>query len=387
MHKIAYQQPAIPLSLYIHIPWCTKKCPYCDFNSYASPETIPEKAYIQRLVIDLQQDKPLVQGRSIQSIFFGGGTPSLFSPQGIGAILEGVYQHLSVENAAEITLEANPGTVSAQGFKAYRQAGINRISLGAQSFQDHQLAALGRIHTSQETQQAIDAIIQTPFESFNIDLMYGLPQQSIEDACFDLQKALDFDPPHLSWYHLTLEPNTIFYKQKPTGLPSDDQVFEMQLAGADLLQARGLCSYEVSAFSKVGHRCKHNLNYWQFGDYLGIGAGAHAKITDLSSHTITRHWKTRYPKDYLNLLKNPCAGSKLIAQEELALEFMLNALRLYEGFSLRQFEQSTFLDRASIDKPLSKAIDIGFLLLADNWITPTDLGKRFLNDLTALFLD
>ncbi len=386
MHKIAYQQPAIPLSLYIHIPWCTKKCPYCDFNSYASPETIPEKAYIQRLVIDLQQDKPLVQGRSIQSIFFGGGTPSLFSPQGIGAILEGVYQHLSVENAAEITLEANPGTVSAQGFKAYRQAGINRISLGAQSFQDHQLAALGRIHTSQETQQAIDAIIQTPFESFNIDLMYGLPQQSIEDACFDLQKALDFDPPHLSWYHLTLEPNTIFYKQKPTGLPSDDQVFEMQLAGADLLQARGLCSYEVSAFSKVGHRCKHNLNYWQFGDYLGIGAGAHGKLS--FAHRIIRQVKTRDPMLYMEkaLSGNALAQELEIKRTDLPFEFMLNGLRLIDGVTVQQFLERTGLPISSIQKGLQAGVEKGLLKDDLHQIKATPHGINFLNDLQQLFL-
>ncbi len=387
MHKIGPQQPSIPLSLYIHIPWCTKKCPYCDFNSYASPQEIPEKAYVQRLLSDLRQDLSLAQGRSVQSIFFGGGTPSLFSAGSIEAILEGVHAQLSIEPLAEITLEANPGTVSAQQFKAYKQAGINRLSLGAQSFQDKSLLALGRIHTAAQTQEAIQAILNVDFRSFNIDLMYGLPEQSIQDACFDLQTALAFNPPHISWYHLTLEPNTVFYKQKPAGLPSDDHVFEMQCAGTDLLQAQGLQAYEVSAFSKRGHQSAHNLNYWHFGDYLGIGAGAHAKITDLDSKKITRYRKTRYPKDYLNLLKNPLADSTIIPQEELALEFMLNALRHHQGFSLAEFEQRTFLTRASIAKPLSKAIDSGLLLLEDNWITPTDLGNRFLNDLTALFLD
>lgn len=387
MHKTANQQPSIPLSLYIHIPWCTKKCPYCDFNSYASPQAIPEKAYIQRLLSDLHQDLALVQGRSVHSIFFGGGTPSLFSPGGIEAILEGVYTQLSIETLAEITLEANPGTVSAQHFKDYKQAGINRLSLGAQSFQDKSLLTLGRIHTAAQTQEAIQAILNVDFRSFNIDLMYGLPEQNIQDALFDLQTALTFNPPHISWYHLTLEPNTVFYKQKPAGLPSDDHIFEMQCAGTDLLHAQGLTAYEVSAFSKIGHRSAHNLNYWHFGDYLGIGAGAHAKITDLDSKKITRYRKTRYPKDYLNLLKNPLADSKVIPQNELALEFMLNALRYHTGFSLTHFEQRTFLNRESIAKPLSKAINKGLLLLKDDWITPTDLGKRFLNDVTALFLD
>jgi len=387
MHKTAHQALSIPLSLYIHIPWCTKKCPYCDFNSYSSPQEIPEKAYIKCLLSDLDQDLALVQGRSVRSIFFGGGTPSLFSPGGIEAILEGVHRQLSIETLAEITLEANPGTVSEQHFKAYKQAGINRLSLGAQSFQDKSLLALGRIHTAAQTQEAIQAILNVDFRSFNIDLMYGLPEQSIQDACFDLQTALAFNPPHISWYHLTLEPNTVFYKQKPAGLPSDDHVFEMQCVGADLLHAHGLKAYEVSAFSKAGHGCVHNLNYWDFGDYLGIGAGAHAKITDLDSQKITRYRKTRYPKDYLNLLKNPLAETTVIQQDALALEFMLNALRVHQGFSMTQFEQRTFLNRTSIAKPLSKAIDIGLLLLEDDWITPTDLGKRFLNDLTALFLD
>ena len=387
MHEIANKPLSVPLSLYIHIPWCTKKCPYCDFNSYASPQAIPEKAYIQRLLSDLHQDLALVQGRSIHSIFFGGGTPSLFSPAGIAAILEGVYKQLSIETLAEITLEANPGTVSAQHFKDYKKAGINRLSLGAQSFQDKSLLALGRIHTAAQTHEAIRAIINVDFRSFNIDLMYGLPEQNIRDACFDLRMALDFDPPHVSWYHLTLEPNTVFYKKKPVGLPSDDHVFKMQCTGTDLLHAHGLTAYEVSAFSKIGHRSAHNLNYWHFGDYLGIGAGAHAKITDSESKKITRYRKTRYPKDYLNLLKNPLADSKVIPQNELALEFMLNALRHHTGFSLTHFEQRTFLNRKSIEKPLSKAIDRGLLLLKDNWIIPTDLGKRFLNDVTALFLD
>jgi putative oxygen-independent coproporphyrinogen III oxidase len=377
----------IPLSLYIHIPWCTKKCPYCDFNSYAADSKIPEADYIQRLMIDLSQDleNMPIEGRSIHSIFLGGGTPSLFSPGAIEKILNGVDNLLPFDSSIEITLEANPGTVSLKNFIGYKQAGINRISLGAQSFNSDHLKALGRIHTPIDTQIAIDSIIQTGFNSFNIDIMYGLPNQSTTDSLADLKTALGFNPPHLSWYHLTIEPNTIF-SHKPPALPQDEAICEMQDAGYALIQNAGLMQYEVSAFSKMGHRCQHNLNYWHFGDYLGIGAGAHGKITDASTHTIKRYWKTRYPKNYLDPSKNLLADSRIVSAAELPVEFMLNGLRLKEGISIDQFEARTFLNIREIETALKKAQEKELLIIQDNQIIPTELGARFLNDLTALFL-
>lgn len=375
----------IPLSLYIHVPWCTKKCPYCDFNSYAVHEKIPEAQYIQQLIEDLRQDLDDRADRSLKSIFFGGGTPSLFSPQAIEKILKSVNIHIPFNQSIEITLEANPGTVTPENFLAYKQAGINRISLGAQSFHAKHLKSLGRIHSTCDTENAIESIIRTGFNSFNIDLMYGLPNQSIAESCADLQTALSFNPPHLSWYHLTIEPNTIFYHQKPA-LPPDDAIFEMHNAGLALIKNSGLHQYEVSAFSKANHRCEHNLNYWNFGDYLGIGAGAHAKITDSQSKIIRRYWKTRYPKNYLNPEKNRLGGHRIITPTELPLEFMLNGLRLIDGIGIDQFETRTFLNIESIEPILKEASDKELIVIQNNKIIPTALGMRFLNDLTGLFL-
>ncbi len=375
----------VPLSLYIHIPWCVKKCPYCDFNSYAITSELPEKPYIAALGRDLKQDLPLVQGRSIKSIFFGGGTPSLFSPNRIGEILDKISADLHFEPHLEITLEANPGTVEHHDFRDYRQAGITRISLGAQSFQNEKLQQLGRIHTQEETKRAIAAILKSNFNSFNIDIMYGLPNQTCEDALFDLKTALSFSPPHLSWYNLTIEPNTLFHHKKPP-LPLDDAIAAMEQVGLEYLAAHNLEQYEISAFSKPQHQCQHNLNYWQFGDYLGIGAGAHAKITDLKTHTITRYWKTRYPKSYLEPDHTLLAGSQMIPAAAVPLEFMLNALRLITGTSVREFETRTGLPIASIAAQLEEAQTKGLLSVIKNeYIKTTPLGKRFLNDLVALF--
>lgn len=376
----------IPLSLYIHIPWCLKKCPYCDFNSYQLTSDLPEQAYSQRLTKDLIQDLSYVQNRPLRSIFFGGGTPSLFTPRAIETILNNVKNLLPCQDNIEITLEANPGTLEHSHFKDYKSAGINRISLGAQSFQDHQLYGLGRIHTADETKNALDAIIEAQFNSFNIDLMFGLPNQTLDDAIFDLQTALSFNPPHLSWYHLTIEPNTIFHHQKPP-LPSDEIVLDIQTAGYELLKSANLMQYEVSAFSKIGHSCQHNINYWEFGDYLGIGAGAHGKITDLENQTITRYWKTRYPKDYLNTEVSLLGGSKIVSTEELPLEFMLNSLRLSDGTTTSLFETRTFLPISTVQPALEKAHKQGLLTTNDQKIIPTELGRRFLNDLVAIFLD
>jgi putative oxygen-independent coproporphyrinogen III oxidase len=375
----------IPLSFYINIPWCVKKCPYCDFNSYAIEGNLPEKLYIETLLRDLKQDFSLIQGRSIKSIFFGGGTPSLFSPKGIGEILDKADAYLDFEPNLEITLEANPGTVEHHAFKDYRSAGITRISLGAQSFQNEKLAQLGRIHTMEETKRAIASILAANFNSFNIDIMYGLPNQTVTDALFDLKTALSFSPPHLSWYNLTIEPNTIFHHKKPP-LPMDDTIAEMEKAGLEYLEKHDLAQYEISAFSKPQHQCQHNLNYWTFGDYLGIGSGAHAKITDLKTHTITRYWKTRYPKSYLDPAHTLLAGSHIIPTEEIPLEFMLNALRLTAGTSVEAFETRSGLPIARIATQLSDAQTKGLLIMTENQkIKTTLLGKRFLNDLLALF--
>ncbi len=374
----------IPLSLYIHIPWCVKKCPYCDFNSHAIKNNIPEDLYIEKLLCDLKQDLPYVQGRSIKSIFIGGGTPSLFSPKGIGEILDNIASVLKLERDIEITLEANPGTLEHKAFSDYRLAGITRLSLGVQSFQDDKLEALGRIHKSEETKRAIECILVANFQSFNIDLMYGLPNQTVEDTLFDLKTALSFSPVHISWYNLTIEPNTAFH-HKPPALPTDDLIAHMQVAGQELLVTHGLIQYEVSAFAKPNHQCQHNLNYWEFGDYLGIGAGAHGKITDFETNKIIRYWKTRYPQSYLNPNYPMTAGTKIIPNKELPVEFMLNALRLSEGTSISKFEQRTGLPISTIAPILEKAI-IQELLITDNQkIIPTELGKRFLNDLLTLF--
>ena len=376
---------SIPLSLYIHIPWCIKKCPYCDFNSYATEAKIPEKHYIETLLRDLKQDLSLVQGRSIKSIFFGGGTPSLFSPTGIGEILEKAVAYLNFEPNLEITLEANPGTVEHYAFSDYRSAGITRISLGAQSFQNEKLAKLGRIHTMAETKRALRSILAANFKSFNIDIMYGLPNQTVTDALFDLKTALSFSPPHLSWYNLTIEPNTIFHHKKPP-LPLDNTIAEMEQAGLEYLEKNNLAQYEISGFAKPQHQCQHNLNYWTFGDYLGIGAGAHAKITDLKTKTITRYWKTRYPKSYLDAEHVLLAGSQMIPTAEIPLEFMLNALRLTAGTSVQTFETRSGLPLSHIEAKLEEAKIKGLLIITKNQkIKTTALGQRFLNNLLALF--
>jgi len=383
-----------PLSLYIHIPWCVKKCPYCDFNSYAAQGIIPEDAYIEALIQDLKNDLCFVQGRSLKSIFFGGGTPSLFSPAGIGKILDLAASLLVFSPNIEITLEANPGTLEHKSFKEYQQAGVNRISLGVQSFQEEKLKALGRIHSTEETKRAIGSLLKADLHSFNIDLMYGLPNQTKEDALFDLKTALSFSPPHLSWYNLTIEPNTIFH-QKPPILPIEEALWEIQDSGQNFLAANNLVQYEVSAYSTISpqnidhqHQCQHNINYWEFGDYLGIGAGAHSKITHPQEKTVTRFWKTRYPKSYLTANPNFLAGSKIVPATELPLEFMLNGLRLAKGVSIPLFEQRTGLSIATIHPILQAAVEKGLLLIENHnqMILPTNLGKQFLNDLLSMFL-
>ncbi|MDP2247392.1 MAG: radical SAM family heme chaperone HemW [Nitrosomonadales bacterium] len=374
-----------PLSLYIHIPWCVKKCPYCDFNSHESKQEIPEQAYVDALIADLEQSVPKVWGRKIRSVFFGGGTPSLFSPEAIDRILSQVRMLTPLEYEAEITLEANPGTVDADHFKGYRDAGVNRLSLGIQSFDNRYLSSLGRIHDEGQAIRAAELALTT-FESVNLDVMYGLPNQSLEDALADAKRACELNPSHLSFYHLTLEPNTPFHRTPPS-LPDDDTSAAMQEAIEDLLASHGYEHYETSAFAKKGKRARHNLNYWTFGDYLGIGAGAHSK---LSYHDkITREARHKHPNRYL---ENASKGLMIdtewqISQDELGFEFMMNALRLTEGFDIDLFQLRTGLSISKIQNALSIAKSKGLIEIDKNAIKPTLLGQRFLNELLQLFLN
>ncbi|MGY1489195.1 radical SAM family heme chaperone HemW [Methylobacillus pratensis] len=374
-----------PLSLYIHIPWCVRKCPYCDFNSHESRSEIPEAAYVDALIADLEQSVPRVWGRRVHSIFFGGGTPSLFSPEAIDRILSNVRALVPLSVDCEITLEANPGTVDAAHFRGYRAAGVNRLSLGIQSFDSAYLQKLGRIHDETQAVAAAELALQT-FDSVNLDVMYALPGQSLEHALADAQRACDLKPAHLSFYHLTLEPNTPFHRTPPA-LPDDDTSAAMQEAIEDLLGRNGYGHYETSAFAQPGKQCRHNRNYWLFGDYLGIGAGAHSK---LSFHDrITRESRHKHPKRYL---EHTGQGSAMehqwqIAKDELAFEFMMNALRLTVGFEPALFELRTGLPLESIAHTLEHAVQKGLLDVGPERIAPTLLGQRFLNELLQLFLD
>lgn len=375
----------LPLSLYIHIPWCVRKCPYCDFNSHEAKSNLPEDLYVAALMQELSTHLPLLHDRPITSIFFGGGTPSLFSAHAIEHILTGVSQRVTLDTNVEITLEANPGTIDQVHFRDFKQAGINRLSLGVQSLQDEKLKTLGRIHDSDNAMRAIEIAKNAGFSNFNLDIMYGLPQQSIEDALQDIQKALSFEPTHFSWYQLTIEPNTLFYHQTPS-LPPDDHIWEMQLAGQTLIQEAGFQQYEVSAYSTPQMQCKHNLNYWEFGDYLGIGAGAHSKITDHETGNVIRFSQIRHPRDYLDVTKRHPQGLKTIDNNDLIFEFMLNALRLTEGISNDLFQARTGLSFTQISPILDKAKEKGLLLDSPTHICPSELGKRFLNDLVGHFL-
>ncbi len=374
----------LPLSLYIHLPWCIRKCPYCDFNSHAKKD-IPEQLYIDRLIDDFEQNFILIQQRPLHSIFFGGGTPSLFSAEALDRLLQHIRQRTAYKADMEITLEANPGTVEQQRFKNYREIGINRISLGIQSFDPQQLQKLGRIHNNQEALRAVEIAQQAGFDNINLDLMYGLPQQSIESALLDLQTAIDLQPQHISWYQLTIEPNTVFYKQRPT-LPVDDQIYAMEKQGRELLRQAGYLQYEVSAYAREGRQCQHNLNYWRFGDYLGIGAGAHGKSTDLTTGHIKRLRKLRQPDDYLDKTKSLIAEEIIIDQSNLIFEFMLNALRLQEAIPLALFTERTGLNSDVIMDCLAEASEKKFIRLENDTIFLTEHGRLFLNDVMAVFL-
>ena len=361
-----------------------RKCPYCDFNSHESRTTIPEKQYVAALLADLEQSVPQIWGRKARSIFFGGGTPSLFSPESIDAILSGVRALVPLEYGAEITLEANPGTVDAAHFKGYREAGVNRLSIGIQSFNDRYLTALGRIHDSKQALAAAELALST-FDAVNLDVMYALPEQSLEDALADAKQACSLSPGHLSFYHLTLEPNTPFYHSPPS-LPDDDTSATMQEAIEDLLGEHGYEHYETSAFAKKGHRCRHNLNYWQFGDYLGIGAGAHSK---LSFHDkIIRQSRYKHPSRYLEtaMTASMVEHERAITPDELGFEFMMNALRLTDGFNIELFKQHTGLNIDAMEAALDKAVGLGLIKRDTEKIKPTLRGQRFLNELLQLFL-
>ena len=374
-----------PLSLYVHFPWCVRKCPYCDFNSHALRGELPEEQYVDALLTDLETDLPRVWGRPVRSIFLGGGTPSLFSPEAMERLLAGIRARVVLLPEAEVTLEANPGTVETDRFRGYRAAGVNRLSIGIQSFQPEQLEKLGRIHGRDEALGAAQAARAAGFDNFNLDLMFGLPQQTLDEALADLRTALALNPAHLSVYQLTLEPNTLFHAQPPA-LPDDDVIAAMQDALQTELADAGFAQYEVSAYAHAGRRCRHNLNYWQFGDYLGIGAGAHAKITHAEG--ITRLWKVKQPRDFLAAAGTPSAlgGEQRLGTGDVAFEFMLNALRLTEGVPALLFGERTGLDPACLQKPLTQAVARGLLEPGLDHIRPTPLGRRFLNDLTALFL-
>ncbi len=376
--------PNIPLSLYIHIPWCVRKCPYCDFNSHTLKNDLPEEDYIAALIRDLDENLHYCQGRSIKSIFFGGGTPSLFSGKSIATILNGVTKRLTLEPLCEVTLEANPGTTEQQRFKDYLSAGVNRLSIGIQSLQDSQLKILGRIHDKATAARAVKTAQDAGFDNINVDIMFGLPEQATQDALQDLKEAIGFNTKHLSWYQLTLEPNTAFYHQRPS-LPPDEEIWEMQLAGQQLLKESGFEQYEVSAYSKPNHPCQHNLNYWQFGDYLGIGAGAHSKIT-LPNFEIIRHWQVKNPRDYLDTKKNLTQQEISVSEQDRVFEFMLNALRLNSGFHLNLFKERTGLDRHVLDTLVAKAQSKKLIEISNSFLKPTELGKRFLNDLVEFFL-
>ncbi|MBP9960817.1 MAG: radical SAM family heme chaperone HemW [Pseudomonas sp.] len=373
-----------PLALYIHIPWCVRKCPYCDFNSHAASAELPEEAYVDALLADLEQELPAVYGRPLSSIFFGGGTPSLFSAQALGRLLAGVEQRIPFASDIEITLEANPGTFEQEKFTAYRQLGINRLSIGIQSFQQAKLEALGRIHNGEEAVRAADMARRAGFDNFNLDLMHGLPDQSLDDALSDLRQAIAMGPTHLSWYQLTLEPNTVFWNQPPV-LPEDDILWDIQEAGQALLAEHGYAQYEVSAYAQPGRAARHNLNYWSFGDFIGIGAGAHGKLSHPDGR-IVRTWKTRLPKDYLNPAKAFKAGEKLLPVDELPFEFLMNALRLTQGVDAELFSQRTGLPMEQLAAARREAEQKGLLQVEPTRLVATPRGQLFLNDLLQYFL-
>jgi putative oxygen-independent coproporphyrinogen III oxidase len=388
-----------PLSLYVHLPWCVRKCPYCDFNSheYRGAGGPPFNTYVDALLADLDHDLPLAWGRTVHSVFFGGGTPSLFPADQIDRLLQGASARLRFAPGCEITLETNPGTAEHGRFEDYRRAGVNRLSIGIQSFDDGCLRRLGRIHDSAQAEAAVKLAQDAGFDNLNLDLMYALPGQNLAMAQDDIESALALQPAHLSHYQLTLEPNTVFAARPPGGIPGHDDAWDMQEACQAQLAGAGFAQYEVSAYARPGRQCAHNLNYWRFGDYLGIGAGAHGKLSlpagtdagDARAGTILRRWKVKHPTAWLAHAGRPAAigGDEPIEGERRAFDFMLNALRLVDGFGLDMFEARTGLARGTIAARLDLARDRGWIEMDDGQVRPTELGRRFTNDVVALFLD
>ena len=387
-----------PLSLYIHVPWCIRKCPYCDFNSHQANDDIPEVDYVKALRLDLQQDQPLAQGRKLTSIFFGGGTPSMLSAPAIGQILQDAENILGFETDIEITLEANPGTFEQEKFSGFRAAGVNRLSIGVQSFNDQQLQLLGRVHGRDEALRAVDVARTAGFDNINLDLMHGLPEQSVDAAKADLQQAIGLAPEHLSWYQLTIEQNTAFYSAPPV-LPEEEILADIQDAGIELLAAAGYEQYEISAYARSDKRARHNLNYWEFGDYLGIGAGAHGKISFPAENKILRLWKTRLPKHYLDAIASQKistnlnghqnvfgGGSELLLPEALPLEFMMNALRLNQGVPQGYFSGRTGHGWQLVEGSWQALARQGLVEIDQDYLRPTALGRRFLNRVLQEFM-
>ncbi len=378
-----------PLSLYVHLPWCVRKCPYCDFNSHEARGALPFDAYVDALLADLDHDLPLVWGRTIHSVFFGGGTPSLFPAGAIDRFLQQASARLRFAPGAEITLETNPGTAEHGRFEDYRAAGVNRISFGIQTFDDAVLQRLGRIHDSAQAEAAVKLAQDAGLHNLNLDLMYALPGQTLAMAEHDLEHAFALQPAHVSHYQLTLEPNTVFAARPPQGLPDDDAAWDMQEHCQSLLAEAGFAQYEVSAYARPGRQCAHNLNYWRFGDYLGIGAGAHGKLTLGSEQAILRRWKVKHPTAWLAAAGGADAigGDERIAPQQRPFEFMLNALRLVDGFSLSGFEARCGVPASAIAAPLAEAEARGWLCRDGDQVRPSALGRRFTNDVIALFLE
>ena len=381
-----------PLSLYVHLPWCVRKCPYCDFNSHefrGAGGTPPFARYVEALLADLDHDLPLAWGRTVHSVFFGGGTPSLFPAEAIDAFMQGASARLRFAPGLEVTLETNPGTAEHGRFEHYRAAGVNRLSFGVQTFDDAVLQRLGRIHDSAEADAAVKLARDAGYDNFNLDLMYALPGQTLAMAERDIERALALQPAHVSHYQLTLEPNTVFAARPPSDIPDEDAAWDMQERCQALLAGAGYAQYEVSAYARPGMQCAHHLNYWRFGDYLGIGAGAHGKLTLGAEQAIVRRWKHKHPTAYLAVAGTAQAigGDERIEPARRPFEFMLNALRLVEGFTLARFEARTGLPRTAIAAPLERARANGWLEIDGDHVRSTALGRRFGNDVIALFLD